>query len=594
MFLLALSLAALSVGPWLAHVSKNRPRILEGLDGFVVVTITGIVAVHVIPHALADLGAWTIAALACGLVLPTWLERSRVGSAGRFSVEPLLVLGLAIHALLDGTALNTHDGHAHAGHGGHAGTGGSLLAIAVSLHRIPEGLAIWWIVVPKRGTRWGIVALTVVGAASCLGFLLSEELVELIPEAALVGMEALVAGSLLHVIAHHELSRKGSEPHSHDATRPHVHEGDALGSGLGALVGVSFLFVVTRQHPITYRVARELGFGTTLETLALASAPVLLAALVVSALLHAAFTGGREKLFAMRAGDRSRVLGALRGVVSGALLPICSCGVLSFYRRASGRLRTPSPTTLALLASAPEMEIASGLLTAVLIDPVFAVVRPLGMGIVGFVVGGVLGRQAPHAVDEAPTLDHARFDLKRGLRFALGETVEHTGPWIVFGLFVASLAEPFLDPLTIRAVPLAIMVPLLALFGMLVPMCASGVTPLLAVLVHKGLGPGAVLAFLVMAAAGNLRVLRLVLNLHGTALAARYGALLFALALSVGALGSFVWPTGLETPLHDVTAGSDSALRWLCLAALAVLLTAAVLRRGPRPLLQELVAAPRT
>lgn len=522
MLLLASSLLAIALGPGLAHLSKDRPRLLEGLDGFVVATITGIVALHVVPHALAELGARAVVPLALGFWLPSWLERSR---RSRFvAIDVLLVLGLSLHALIDGVALDTHEGHVHGGHDVH---GGEVLAIAVSLHRIPEGLAIWWIVAPKRGARAGVLALVVAGAASCAGYFLSEPLAERVPSALFVGFEVLVAGSLLHVVAHHELT-----PHHGDER---VHEGTAPASGFGALAGAAFLFAITREHPVTYRVARELGFGTTLETLALASAPALLLSLAASFVLHPL---------------RARVL-----------------------RRLAPDRRPRSGT-----------ELGAVLLTAALIDPWFSLARLAASIVAGAIAGAWLGAPIQARPDRCGT-------LRDGLRFAFGETVERTGPWILFGLFVAALVEPFVDPTAIQSIPPPLLVAGFALAGLFVPMGAAGATPLLAVLLHKGVGPGALLAFSVMAAAGDVRVLRRLARVRSRAFAARYASLLLALALASGAVGSALWRHGLEPPLHGAARAGGGALGWIALGILGLLFAAAVLRRGPRPLLQALVSA---
>lgn len=599
MTLLALSLVALLVGPVLSHVARRHPSALAGLDGFVVITIAGIVATHVVPHALVELGLWTLLPLTLGLLLPTWLDRisKRSSPLERISersspleraspgarLEILLVVGLAAHAFLDGTALNTHEGHHHETH---AHAGGQLLALAVALHRVPEGLAIWWLVSPRRGAKWASIALAFVAGASCAGFLLSESLVEHIPETALVVIEALVAGSLLHVVVHHEMSRAGPEE-EHDHGHAHVHSGGSLANGCGALIGAAFLMFVTREHPITHRVARELGFGATMRTLALSSATPLLIALGMSSLLHAT---GRRNRFAATA-TLSRARAALRGVAQGIFLPICSCGVLAFYKRRTVA-RSPDAGSLALLVSAPEMELASALLSTLLIGPLFAFVRLASMALLGFICGSALGNDREHDLSKRSLdspLEPTRCDLKRGLRFALGETVEHTGPWILFGLFLAALVEPFLDSAWIRVVPVVLIVPALALVGALVPMCASGVTPLLAVLLHKGLSPGAALAFVMTAAAANVRVLRLLARLHGASWTMRYATTVTVLAIAFGYGGILLWPRGIETSLHLDAADLPTNLQWVCLATLGFTLVLAVLRRGPRPLLRELL-----
>lgn len=579
--LLFLSLLALVSGPALVHVARRHRRLLDVVDGFVVVTIVGIVALHLVPSALIELGAPALVPLVVGMVLPSWLERRRRKHGRVSSLDVLLIAGLAIHALIDGMALNTHEGHAHGEHGEHAVHGSTMLALAVSLHRIPEGVAIWWLVAPKHGFRIGSLALCVVGAASALGFLLSESLVERVPAAAFVGFEILVAGSLLHVVAHHELGGDHDEPHVHGSVAGHLHEGHAFASGLGGLVAAGLLVATTREHPIAHRVARELGFGTTLETLALACAPLLVLSLFLSYALHAFGERLPDTAVPSSPAARSRIRAATRGVLRGALLPICSCEVLGFYRSASRSIRSARSEALALLASAPEMEVASVLLSAVLIGPWFAVARPLAVSIIGIAVGAGLGSESSVP---SPTKHSS------AAAFAFGETVDHTGPWIVFGLFVAALAEPFLDPVVAAGAPSEVLVAAFALAGAFVPMCASGVTPLLAVLAHKHVDHGALLAFVIMAAAGNVRVLRSLGRLHSPAFAMRYAIVTIAGAIACGAVASAVLPQGDGESLHRAATAGGSPLGWLSLGLLLALFVLAMVRRGPRELLLRLVA----
>jgi uncharacterized protein len=260
--------------------------------------------------------------------------------------------------------------------------------------------------------------------------------------------------------------------------------------------------------------------------------------------------------------------------------------VRPFYARRAQK--TPDPTSLALLVSAPEMELASLLITAVLIGPVFAAARLAAIALSGLVAGAVLGRTTNGAATE-PDTRAAPAGFRAGLRFALAETVEHTGPWIVFGLLAAALLEPYLPADAFSALPAAALVPALALAGMLLPMCASGATPLLAVLLHKGLPVGAALAFAVVAAASSLRTTRLLAECHGPRFAARHVALLLLLATGIGFAANALLPGRAEPPLHAAAAAGSSPMALACLGFLIAVLLVALLRRGPRSLLLELL-----
>ena len=70
---------------------------------------------------------------------------------------------------VEALALETEfDGHAHHGHGHHGedGHGSGLLALAVLFHRIPIGLAIWWLVARKGQVKRAVSILLLIA----LGF----------------------------------------------------------------------------------------------------------------------------------------------------------------------------------------------------------------------------------------------------------------------------------------------------------------------------------------------------------------------------------------------------------------------------------------
>jgi uncharacterized protein len=204
MLFLALSLFALAAGPLVAWVARDRSAVLAVLEGLLFVATVGLVVLHVLPHVVGELLGWALFPLALGLLFPVWIERTRASNAVR--VTSLLVLALAVHALIDGTALNTHEGHHHL----HRGSGDAL-ALAVCLHRAPEGLVVFLLVSPRYGARWASVALFLVAVASAIGFFLSEVLVDRLPEVGPAALEAFVAGSLLHVLAHQDLPRRAAK-----------------------------------------------------------------------------------------------------------------------------------------------------------------------------------------------------------------------------------------------------------------------------------------------------------------------------------------------------------------------------------------------
>jgi hypothetical protein len=83
--------------------------------------------------------------------------------------------------------------------------------LAVVLHRVVEGLVVWWILRPSHGVKAAVAGVAAVILVTVLGFALGRELLGGETGGGAVEIyEALVAGSLLHVILH-----QGRLAHSH-------------------------------------------------------------------------------------------------------------------------------------------------------------------------------------------------------------------------------------------------------------------------------------------------------------------------------------------------------------------------------------------
>ena len=75
MSLVALSIAVLLAAPLLAAALLRRPALAAGLDGFVLVAVGGIVALHVVPQSAHLAGPMAIAFAAARLFLPIAIHR---------------------------------------------------------------------------------------------------------------------------------------------------------------------------------------------------------------------------------------------------------------------------------------------------------------------------------------------------------------------------------------------------------------------------------------------------------------------------------------------------------------------------------------
>ncbi len=555
-----LSLGVLLLGPALLAWVQRAPLWLQtvamqGLDGFVLTSVAGIVLADVLPHALDEAGMWAVPLVLLGLIGPGLAERGLHRAAEQVHALALFLgmAGLVLHATLDGVALSGGDARPQ-------------LATAVLLHRLPEGLTIWWLLRPTYGRVVAGIALALVAAATILGMWAGPTTV---PDGMALGLiESLVAGSLLHVVMH--------RPH------PLVHvaggQRGRFASGVGGLLGLGVVAALLGHDPHGAEAAA--GFAHFF----LESAPALLlaylAAGLVQAMLPAASTAWMQ-----RGGSFSQ---ALRGVLFGLPLPICSCGVVPVYRSLVMQ-GVPAAAALAFLVATPELGLDAILLSWPLLGWHMAIARVVAAALVALGVGWLVGRNLPSVADAhghhgLPQKNVQNFAarLRQGLALGFGEIVDHTAPWLLLGLAIAALAEPSLKAGLFAHLPPGWDVPLFALLGMPLYVCASGATPLVAVLIAHGVSPGAGLALLLTGPATNVSTFGVLARLHGTSAAVRFGVVMAVLAVAAGygcnlVLGDYRVPLG-DGAEHGALHALQVAAAWM----LTVIFAASVLRQGAR------------
>lgn len=212
----------------------------------------------------------------------------------------------------------------------------------------------------------------------------------------------------------------------------------------------------------------------------------------------------------------------------GVPLPLCSCGVipvgLSLFKRGASRGATTS-----FLISTPQTGVDSIAVTYAFLGPVFAVVRPLAAFVNGLLGGGavsyltrenpldesVAGAEACGVEDcDDPDPNHKhRVSLGRhvveALRYGFVEFPREIAGLLVVGIVAAGaiaymMPDSFLERyLGAGFMPMVIM----AVAGIPIYICATASVPIVAVLVVKGLSPGAALVFLMTGPATNAATL---------------------------------------------------------------------------------------
>jgi uncharacterized membrane protein YraQ (UPF0718 family) len=552
------NLVALGAAPLLARLLRGRPRVEGFTDGLVQVVVGGLLVVHVLLFGLAAVGWPALLALGAGVAVGVFAHRL---PGGEKNAVRLAMVALVLHGLVDGAALRSPDEHDEE----------ALIAWAVVLHTVPVGLATWRIGAARGGPRLAAALLLMSAIATAVGWFGAGRLLHGAPPAILGVAQCLVAGALLHVLGHlgQGLSRRAG--------------------GAGALVGVGVVGLLAADHPIPLVETGELGAGQAMLALLQASAPSLLLGYLAAGLLHAFVPPS----LLGRLRGRTGLGAALRGALVGLIVPVCSCGALPAYRRLQAR-GAPPAAGLSFLVAGPEIGPSTLLVSLPLLGLPFTLARAAAAVAVALVVGASVGPEIPPPPAARPAPQRAprrslSARLREALRFGFVETVDHTAPWVIAGLGLAALTEPLLSPVALAGLPRPLAVLAAAAIGVPAYVCASGATPLIAVLLHKGLGAGAALAFLLTGPATNLATFGLLKRLHGKRVALLFGLGVGLTAVLIGLAFDYGLPDLAPLALHGLSVAEPPLFPQVAAGLVLVLFASALLRNGPEGFLEPMV-----
>jgi len=607
--LLFSSLGLLGTGPLVARLSRSKPAVLTFIDGFVLVSIGGLVLLDVVPHALVESDVLALLVMAAGFALPSMAERllSFGVRQTHFVVMVLAMLGVAMHSVLDGSALAQS-----------AGGNGGLLGYGVVLHQLPVSLMVWW-VLSDRARAVPFMVLALMACMTLVGYFAEPAMFALLPERASMLFEALVGGSLLHVVVHpahdhdpahehepghphvqshgHAHAHDHPHDHAHGHSHEHVHEpAPALPlpapwvNGLGAVAGALLLAILHVSRAGTDAMVAVETTWRTFWALCLDSAPAVLLAYITAGVVYAWLPAGSMAWLSRG----SRLRQGFAGMAVGLPLPICSCGVVPLYQQL---VQQGASTTaaVAFLVATPELGIDAILLSVPLLGTQFAIVRVVAAAAAAMTVALIMGRlikrsrrALPLLTEQKPTPTSTRDKLARAAESGLGEMVDHTAPWILVGLIVAAIASPVLTGSWITSMPSGLDVLVFALVGLPLYICASASTPLVAVLVAAGVSPGAGLALLLTGPATNVATIGILTRMHGKRFAWAFSLSMIAVAVVLGLLVNALLPSLPSTqPAIDNTP-DGTPLQLLAVLLVGALYLASVLRNGIRGFLSEL------
>jgi hypothetical protein len=181
------------IGPLLYQWIARGGFAAKALDSLIIAVLILLMAFFLIPESWAELGYTSVALILAGYLVPGLLEKMIKKAAHTLHLVSLLLAlaGLALHAMLDGAALNS---------GGAASA--SNLSLAVVIHRLGTGMMIWMMVQPLFGRKVAFTVLIFESLVTVGGYLLSEVLMGLQGQYATSVIQALIIGMLVHSLIH--------------------------------------------------------------------------------------------------------------------------------------------------------------------------------------------------------------------------------------------------------------------------------------------------------------------------------------------------------------------------------------------------------
>ena len=196
---LILSIFLFVIAPFIYTWAARYGRAWITIETLISISIVGLVALHLIPESIHYAGFNSVGFAFVGLILPSALERLWHKAAPRVHMLSVVfsMLGLVIHGMMDGAALaipSFHDHHHHGSHDSHV-----HLPLAVLLHRLPVGLFIWSYLRPQ-GLLKPVFVLSLISLSTIIGYGLAGTIVHQLDNQLLAYFQALVAGSLLHIV----------------------------------------------------------------------------------------------------------------------------------------------------------------------------------------------------------------------------------------------------------------------------------------------------------------------------------------------------------------------------------------------------------
>jgi len=261
-------------------------------------------------------------------------------------------------------------------------------------------------------------------------------------------------------------------------------------------------------------------FGKELLFILMEMSPYLMLGFIFAGLLHLLFPKQRVRKYMGQNNFKSIFNAALFGIP----LPLCSCGVIptgiSFYKHGASKA-----STVSFLISTPQTGIDSIFVTYSMLGLPLAIIRPIVAFITGL-FGGMVTKKIDPENDESVIENNDNNEeipfgffpkVKEMFRYSFIDFLQDISNWLVIGLLIAAfisvivpndffadkIPNDFLGMLVILVISIPVYI------------CATASVPIAAVLMLKGLSPGAALVLLMAGPATNAATITMIAKVLG-------------------------------------------------------------------------------
>lgn len=316
------------------------------------------------------------------------------------------------------------------------------------------------------------------------------------------------------------------------------------------------------------------GFVTILGEMS----PFLLLGFFFAGLLYAFMP--RKKIERYFSGNsvKSSILASLFGVP----LPLCSCGVIptgtALYKNGASK-----GGTVSFLISTPQTGVDSILATFSLLGLPFAVIRPLAALITG-ISGGIITSKITHdEIKSTSFKEEKRIEksfiqkIKDVFRYGFVDFIQDISKWLVIGIVLAAIISALIPDDFFELLNMPPILQMLMILVVSIPLyiCATGTIPLAAILIFKGISPGAAFVLLMAGPATNAATITMIGKVLGKKSLLTYlgtiilGALIFGLIIDYALPSAWFTPIASEHLSHD----HGQSVNWWQIASGIVLVT---------------------